>query len=189
VANPNQAPEIALPPDSLDVPAAASNDTTEVSLGDQLRRWLPRLVLLTALLMTIYRLVAPRVPRWRAHMEGTHERRSQSEAAVFRRFEKAAASGDPRATANAFAAWLGQLPALQPAPTAEALLRAVDDTELAAELARLDALLFGAHPGDLSTWSGDRLAQRAAAARKHLEPSKSVIHTRQAAVPLAHLNP
>ena len=189
VANPNQATEIALPSDSLDVPAAASNDTTIVSLGDRLRRWLPRLVLLTALVMTTYRLVAPRVPRWRAHMEGTRERRSQSEAAVFRRFEKAAASGDPRATANAFATWLSQIPTLQPAPTAEALLRAVDDTELAAELERLDSLLYGAHPGDLSTWSGDRLAERAAAARKHLGPSRDAMHTRQPTVPLAPLNP
>jgi hypothetical protein len=189
VANPNQAPEIALPPDSLDVPAAASNDTTEVSLGDQLRRWLPRLVLLTALLTTIYRLVAPRVPRWRAHMADTRQRRSQSEAAVFHRFERAAASGDPRATANAFAAWLSHIPTLQPAPTAEALLRAVDDTELAEELARLDALLFGADPGDLSTWSGDRLAKRVAATRKHLGPASAARRTRQPAGPLAPLNP
>jgi hypothetical protein len=168
VANPDLVREIELPPDSLDVAQETSAGPGAFGVDARVRRWV---ALIAAAIVTVglaYRLLAPRYPRWRARLRDWQAARAESEAAALGRVRTAARSNDPRATANALAAWLHHFGALGGSGTVGELLEAPDDSALRRELQRLDATLYGTAATDPPAWSGGALCDHLAKARERI---------------------
>jgi hypothetical protein len=167
VANPDLAAEIELPPDSLDVEEASAGPGA-TGVDERLRRWLTGLAIIAGLAYVGYRLIGPRIPPWRARTRARRRARAESEAAYFRRLQAAVRSNDPRASANALAAWLDRLDPIGGTGTAGELVDAAQDPALGTELRRLDEVLYGAGSSDASSWSGAALAGQLKSARRRV---------------------
>lgn len=173
IANPDLATEIELPPDSLDAADDAAVDRAAAGIDDRLRRWGMWLLIATVLGYAGFRLLAPRLPAVRARLAERRNARAESEGAYFRRLRDAARSDDPRATAHALAAWLDHLDGVG---RISDLIAATGDPLLAAELERLDGVLYGRDADAAVAWSGGTLLDHLTGAREQLlrRPSPSV---------------
>ncbi len=187
--DPDLASEIELPPDSLDFAEAQETVTTSISLAERLRRWAVPVTAFLVLGALSSRVLGPRIPAFRARIEDRKARRAESEEAFFRRFRAAAASGDPRATANALAAWLTRVDGLDDEHTFGALARSSEDPTLHDELARLDRILYGRQGATGVSWSGRALLEAVTRARRGLVGDRPHGRARGTTAPLAPLNP
>lgn len=151
--------------DDEEAEAAGQGDESEqFSLSALLRRWAvpPAVVLCVGLVL---RRAARATGFSFGQMKARWQAREQSEGAYFRRFRRAASSGDPRATARTLAAWLDRRHTGPGAATFRAFAANAADPELAREAAKLDAALFVANPTP-GSWSGRPLAERVGRARR-----------------------
>ena len=151
--------------DDEEAGAAGQGDGSEqVSLTALLRRWaVPLAVVLIVGL--VLRRAARAAGFSLGHLTARWQAREQSEGAYFRRFRRAARSGDPRATVRTLAAWLDRRHPGPGAATFRAFAANAADPELAREAAKLDSALFVASP-TAGSWSGTRFAERVGRLRR-----------------------
>jgi hypothetical protein len=117
-------------------------------------------------------LVLARRLRTLLHRRGSQlQPKVEAETAYFRRFRKAALSGDTPATFRHLVAWLDRQQKGERAATLRAFAAEAGDPELTRQAMALDTVLFG-RPGSREqelaegTWSGRRFYRRVAAARQ-----------------------
>ena len=151
--------------DDEEAGAAGQGDGSEqLSLTALLRRWVfPLVVVLTVWL--VLRRAARATGFSVGHVKARWQAREQSEGAYFRRFRRAAGSGDPSAAVRTLAAWLDRRHTGPGAPTFRAFAENTSDPELAREAGKLDAALFVANPNS-DSWSGTRFAEPVGRARR-----------------------
>ncbi len=106
-----------------------------------------------------------KLPAWKRALAARRERRRESEAAAFRRFEDACRTNDPARARRALRAWLDR--AAGPAITLEAFVANADDEALAREVQALENRLYGS--GTPGAWEGDALATAVARARRRTQ--------------------
>lgn len=169
VAAPATEPAIALPPDELDEPAAATSGSRRALWGE-IRRHAPAAAAIVAAVWLALRFVRRRLPRWREAAAERRRRRAVSEEAYFRRFVEAARCDDPASAWWTLTRWIAR--AGQGATVRGFAVRAGDET-FTAEIERLDVRLFGrtAPEGD---WTGARLVASATRVRKRLASQPAV---------------
>ena len=163
--------------------AGHGDESKQLSLTALLRRWaVPLAVVLIVglVLRRAARATGFSLGRLKAHWQA----REQSEGAYFRRFRRAANSGDPRATVRTLAAWLDRCHTGPGAATFRTFAANASDPELAREAAALDATLFVADPTP-SPWSGRPLAERVGRARRRPDAGRA----QTAPTDLGSLNP
>lgn len=168
--SPDLVAAIPLPPEEPGVDQEEAPARQRVSPIDLARRWGPSLAaaaLLSYLLVRLWRRLAPSL--W-GQIAEARRRRSESEAANFASFRRAALSGDLRATWNRWAAWLDHVHHGPGAATARAFVEAAADPELDQQAAALEALLFAGDEGAGRDWSGRTFYRSVARARRRVKP-------------------
>jgi hypothetical protein len=162
VANPDLATAFALPED--DSPDEATNeDAARVSILDRLKRFGIAVGVLGLLALVLYRLVR----RYRPGVETP-----ESEQTFFRRFRRAARSGDAAATARTLMFWLDRRRA-RPGPALFSdFAEAACDPALERQAKALGDVLY-ADSIDPDAWSGKMLYRRVDKARKKRLPEKN----------------
>ena len=133
-------------------------------LATLLRRWAVPLALVL-IAAWVLRRAARAVGFSLGRLKARWQARDQSEGAYFRRFRRAARSGDPRATVRALAAWLDRRHTGPGAATFRAFAAHAADPELDREAGSLDGALFVADPSP-APWSGRGLAERVGRTRR-----------------------
>jgi len=165
VANPDLATAFALPED--DSPdEAVEEEAARVSILDRLNRFGIPMGGLALLALVLYRLV-------RRSSRGVEP--PESEQMFFRRFRKAARSGDAAATARTLMFWLDRRRA-RPGPALFSdFAEAACDPALEREAKALGDVLY-ADSIDPAAWSGNTLYRRVDMARKKRLPKSNTEH-------------
>lgn len=96
--------------------------------------------------------------------------RQNSEAAFYRRFQRATRSGDPAAALRALTEWLDRAAPRGPIPTVRQFAAAGGDPELTEENENLQDALFGRETGATS-WSASKLERSVGTARSRFRRS------------------
>ena len=119
--------------------------------------------LLLLLLLLVW--IARRLPAWRGSLAAARERRRTSEPAMFRRFEDACRTNDPRRSRDALRAWLDR--AAGPDVTVEVFVTRIDEQALTREAQKLGDRLYGRDAS--AAWQGAGLSSAVAHARTHMQ--------------------
>ncbi|MGI9629321.1 MAG: hypothetical protein ACR2QM_21045, partial [Longimicrobiales bacterium] len=161
VADEGVPPAIALPEDTV---AANQNAPSAGSwpAAPAVRRWGGFVLLALLLGVVAKRRILPSAARLRSMTQSAAQRRRDSEGAHFKRFQRAARSGDPLETTRALAAWLDRWGG---PGSSLASLGAEHGSALARELEALDGRLYGPGVTPAEPWSGVALAKAVARAR------------------------
>jgi hypothetical protein len=163
--NPALVSEIPLPPDSV-VEAAVPAERTRISLIDLLRRWVIPIAAVLVIVVVLVRLVRRHGGSVRQRVMTLRRRHAESERSYFRRFRRAARTGDPRATVRHVMFWLDRRSKQGEAATFASFLREAADPELEGEAESLSARLYAPTDSSVKPWSGNRFAGSVARGRK-----------------------
>jgi len=152
IPNPDLTAAFALPPE----------ERTEDE-ADARKAWSERLKLFGAPAAAVF-LLAVLLLRFGERERVETELVEPSEEAFFRRFRKAARTGDPRAAARTLMFWLDRAHSGPGIGTFQDLVDRASDSALTRQVEALDAVLYGAR-NDVEDFSGRKLYRRVAAAR------------------------
>ena len=167
VAAPAAAAALPLPPDEIVGGIKAETKRSRVSVVALLKRWGP-IVIVLGLLVWLFLRFGRRLGTWfRERITALRRTRAESEASYFRRFRRAARSGDPRATWQELTRWLDRIHAGPSAASVRTFVQQAGNPELANQIDALDRHLFGSvtERGQIS-WSGIALSRLIARANK-----------------------
>ncbi len=167
VAAPAAAAALPLPPDEIFGGIEAETKRSRVSVVALLKRWGP-IVIVLGLLVWLSLRFGRRLGTWfRERITALCRARAESEASYFRRFRRAAHSGDPRSTWQELTRWLDRIHAGPSAASVRTFVQQAGDPELANQIDALDRHLFGSvtERGQIS-WSGALLSRQIARASK-----------------------
>jgi len=173
-ANPSAAPEIPLPEDTLSAEVAEEGPPLGTTLRRFLEQWALPLFMAVLAVGFVVRLARRHGSRLAAAWEEARRRRAESEATYFRRFERAARSGDPREAARHLTRWMDRRWGEGGPATLEAYLARAGDPELAAEVRVLTRRLYRPTAVDApAPWSGARLVKLADRTRRRAKRGAS----------------
>jgi len=174
-----------LDPDLLTAPDSSAAGTLEAE-GPSVLPW--RWLAGGAVGLLLLGLVALRLRRRaRPGLAARRARHAESETVYFKRFHKAAASGDARAVKRHLMAWLDHAYPDEQAITTEHFTASASDPKLAEQAANLDRLLYAPDNPAESVWSGRAFYRLVAGARKRRQRRKETARPRDNDLP--PLNP
>ena len=168
--NPAIVSEIPLPPDSV-IEAAVPAERMRVSLMSLLRRWgLPTVVALV-IVVVLVRLVRRRGGTVRERIIALRRRHAESERSYFRRFRRAARTGDPRKTLRYLMFWLDRRSKQSEPATLSRFAREAADPQLDRQAESLRTRLYAPTGKPTKPWSGNQFAASVARGRKRSVPT------------------